>query len=336
MILSGLEWGLLAAALAVVAFLAHRGGSKPGSTPPTRDNGEPALPSRGSSVFSSQSTLTPLRFGKWRLVERVGKGGTSVVYRAVPINAEDTIEASVAIKIFESKMTQNADFRRRFDREVKACHTLEHPSMVQLIDSGERDGRIYMVMELLRGKSLRGHLKGDGEGLSIEQFMGWMRPLLEGITYAHARGIVHRDLKPENVIVVGPEQVKIVDFGIAHGFELDNITTTGRVIGTVAYIPMERMQGVSDDPRSDQYALGVMAYEMLAGRRPFVDNLSVLPYMQGDPPALDEIRPEVPPDLADVIARMMARDREDRYETLQEAFDDMLAAVGDPQQTFES
>lgn len=308
------------------------------SQAPSRDHSAAAAPepepdmdiaagSRPSHVYSSQNTQTPLHFGRWRLVQRLGRGGTSVVYRGVDIHAADTLEASVAIKIFESKMTQNASFRRRFEREVKACQALQHPSMVSLLEAGERDGRMFMVLEFLQGKSLRTHLTSD-EGVSLVQFLAWMLPLMEGVAFAHSRGIVHRDLKPENIIVEDRGRIKILDFGMAHGSELAAITAPGHVIGTIAYIPTERMKGISDDPRSDQYALGVMAYEMLAGRRPFVDGLSVPPYMQGEPPALEELRPDLPPDVADVVMRMMDRDIESRYPSVQAALKALVAACG--------
>ncbi len=273
---------------------------------------------------------------RWRLVGKLGQGGMGAVYRAVPNDDLDENEA-VAIKIFTEEVMEDEEFQKRFRREVKICKTLHHANIVNLIDWGERDGFTYIVMELLEGITLRKYLsaiKADHpQGLPLAVALELLDPMLAAVSYAHQQGVVHRDLKPDNVIVLRPSGVvKIVDFGIARGPEHTRVTGSNEVMGTIGYMAPERLRGVDEDPRSDQYSLGVIAFEILTGEKPFkTDDTSVMLAFQcsGEVRSVRELRPSVPAAIADTIMRMIAARPEDRFATLDETRAVLRAAAAD-------
>jgi tRNA A-37 threonylcarbamoyl transferase component Bud32 len=263
------------------------------------------------------------RLGRWLLGTRIGAGGSATVYRARGDDGEE-----VAVKILDEDAAEEEAERRRFEREMAISCRLSHPNIVRVIDYDAHAPQPYLVMELLEGQPLR-RLLAEGP-LPLDRFRAIFRPLLEAMRYAHGQGVVHRDLKPENVILNGKGIPKVVDFGIARGQLFATVTTTGRTVGTMAYLPPERfVAAITDDPRSDQYALGVMAWELLVGRRPWPDSALgevMLGIVQVPPIDLRAVRPEVSRDLADVVARMMALAIDDRFETVEEALRAFQAA----------
>jgi hypothetical protein len=203
---------------------------------------------------------------RYRIGSELGKGGMGVVFRAF-----DTIlERPVAIKVL-SERGLSADSQSQLLEEARAAAKLNHPSIVTVYDVGEVDNSLFIVMELLRGISLR-----EKSNVDLEQVLDYFRQLCEALAHAHQLGIIHRDLKPENVILVG-DQVKLMDFGLARSLN-SRLTVDGLLSGTASYLAPEQALGMEVDGRTDLYSLGVMLYEMTAGRLPFTggDALAVI------------------------------------------------------------
>lgn len=259
--------------------------------------------------------------GRYRLVQRLGEGGQAVVYKGLPSDTMDTAEP-VAIKLIKEEHAANPDFRRRFQREVKACFRLSHPSILRIIDWGEEGDRLFMVTELIEGVTLQRHLRPGG--LPVNRAMKVLEAILEAVGHAHQRGIVHRDLKPANVMVTPQDAIKVMDFGLAGGRDLTQVTVTGQLFGTLAYVAPERIRDHRClDPRSDQYAIGLMAYELFVGRLPFDEDLGAAEilarHLSGAFPSLRGFRPDLPPGLDAVVRRMVATNPDERYASAEEA-----------------
>ena len=278
-------------------------------------------------MADSEDPLLLKVVGKYQMIRKLGQGGFASVYQAVPRDTLDPAR-SVALKIVHPASAENPDFRRRFMREVRISTQLRHQHIVKVHGAGEDAGLLYMIMELLEGRPLKHYLQ-LGEPCSVEEVLQVLRPLLEGLAYAHDLKVVHRDLKPDNLMVrmdseVHPWRVtslKIVDFGLAFDSQASQLTRSGEIFGTLDYLAPERIQGRADDPRSDLYAVGVLAYEMLTGKNPFQQQQpgeAILFRLTADPPGLSELRPELPTLLAEVVARLMARDPEERFASARE------------------
>jgi len=226
---------------------------------------------------------------------------------------------------------ENEEFRRRFMREIRISSQLRHPNIVEVYQSGGELGLLYLTMELLEGRPLR-HYMPDGQALDEKQVVSLLRPMLEALDYAHAQSVVHRDLKPENIMIRTRSstppweftQVKIVDFGLAFDSQASQLTKSGEVFGTLDYLAPERIQGANEDPRSDLYAIGVMAYEMLSGSNPFKHSNpgeAILFRLTKDPTHLSELRSDVTPNLVQLITALIARDPQARPGSAREVLD---------------
>ncbi|MBI3925993.1 MAG: serine/threonine protein kinase [Armatimonadetes bacterium] len=256
----------------------------------------------------------------YRLVERLGAGGMGTVYRAVPDACLDDSRA-VAIKILNLDRSGDAAFLERFRREVRILTQLSHPGVVRLYDYGEQDGLLFLVMELMAGGTLRGAMREGG--LPFAPAFRILGELMDALEYAHERGVVHRDLKPENILMSGTGKVKIVDFGLARSSEADGITQTGALVGTPSYMAPELVtEGITYLPASDQYALGVIAYELLTGRKPFEETEArriLFQQVNQPPPSLRRLRSEISEEVERVVLRMLAKIPEDRHSSLAQA-----------------
>ena len=253
-------------------------------------------------------------FQKWRTVERLGAGGMAVVYRAIP---EDSLaeQDSVAIKIMNPELLRDPDYRRRFEREIEISQSLDHPNVVRPIDWGEQSGVLFLVMEYIQGQPLRDIIpKG---GFPIAKALQLSIDISAALVYAHKKGIIHRDLKPENIMVTNKGLIKVMDLGLAKRHESDNVTKTGDTFGTPAYMAPEQIAGGGALlPATDQYAMGVILYELVLGVRPFIsdDTLTlVLKHLNEAPPRVRSVAPQLPQDLDDVIDKMLAKDPSRRY-----------------------
>ena len=258
----------------------------------------------------------------YRLVELVGEGGMARVYRAIR-DEELESERWVAIKILNVGLSGDQEALRRLERERQAYESLRHPHLVQLFGAGHNGPHIYIVMEFVKGQTLRQHIPPAGVGL--RQALSWMTPIIQAIHYAHSKGVVHRDLKPENIMLSESGEIKVMDLGLARGGELAQVTATGALLGTPAYMAPEQVQG-DFHPATDQYALGIMLYELLTGSVPYHDDNLInlaLKHVTKPVPKLVDKRPRLVKTSA-VLERMLAKDPAQRYPDLQSA----LKALG--------
>jgi serine/threonine protein kinase len=259
-------------------------------------------------------TTDQLFADRYRLEGRLGVGGMATVQLAF----DTRLERNVAVKLLAEHLAEDASFISRFRREALSAARLVHPNVVQVFDFGSDDasGRQYIVMEYIDGQSCaeilrdRGHLP-PGEAVEI------LAQACRGLDYAHRNGVVHRDVKPGNLLRTREGgMVKLADFGIAKAAEQSDITKAGSVLGTAAYLSPEQARGEPAGPASDMYALGVVAYQLMAGRLPYeAASLTDLARLQASspPPRLDELEPDVPPSLAAAVLHALSGDPEARY-----------------------
>lgn len=268
----------------------------------------------------------PSRIGRYELLERIGKGGMGVVYRA----RDTMLGRMVAVKMLVSDVEVSAESRERFFREARAAGQLGHRNIITIYDFGEENGHAFIVMELLQGENLTNLLARE-PNLPLEQRLDIMMRVCEGLAFAHSRAIVHRDIKPANLFVTSDGQVKILDFGVAR-IASSNLTKSGLIVGTPEYMSPEQVRGRTVDQRSDIFSVGAVFYQLLSGRKPFAAR-SLPQVMQKvvseDPAPLGEA--EASPDLAAIITRALEKDPERRYQQLQE----MLGALARFVQTYE-
>lgn len=263
--------------------------------------------------------------GRYELGRTLGRGGMAEVRDAW----DKRLGRPVAVKLLYPSVSAQPDTRRRFATEARAAAALNHPHVVAVHDTGVHDGRHYIVLERLPGENLADVLARTGP-LSCEQVRTIMRDVLSALGAAHAGGVLHRDIKPANILFTHLGGVKIADFGVAKSADTPQ-TLTNRVFGTMAYLPSDRIAGRPATPSDDLYALGVVAYEALTGRRAYPqDNLCALADAIGAAqlPPLASVRPDVDPALATTIERAMARDPRWRFATAQQ----MRASLDPPQQ----
>jgi serine/threonine-protein kinase len=251
--------------------------------------------------------------GRYRLERRLGVGGMATVQLAF----DTRLERRVAVKLLAEHLADDGNFVNRFRREALAAARLVHPNIVQVFDFGldESTHRNFIVMEFVDGPSCAEMLREHGT-LPPNEAVDVLAQACRGLDYAHRNGVIHRDVKPGNLLRSTEGMVKLADFGIAKAAEDSDITKVGSVLGTAAYLAPEQARGEPAGPASDLYALGVVAYQLLAGRLPYdAGSLTDLARMQesGPPPRLDEVEPDVPPALATAVARALHRDPERRY-----------------------
>ena len=265
--------------------------------------------------FRSNDPLIGRELGGYTLKERLGEGGMGAVYRGW----QHSVGREVAIKVIRNNVSHDRVTAKRFLREAKLASRLSQPSTVVVIDFGQSDdGVLYLAMELLRGRTLLEVLRCDG-AMPVERVLRIGVQLCDALDAAHRLGIIHRDLKPSNVMVLddppGRDLCKVLDFGLAKSLHGDDSTAThsDHIVGTPAYTPPEVAQGQPADARSDLYSLGVILYEMAAGRRPFVADTvpNMLAQHVSAQPAL--LPAEVAPVLGNIIMRMLEKDPARRY-----------------------
>ena len=261
--------------------------------------------------------------GRYRIVRRIGSGGMADVYCA-----EDThLGREVALKVLHRRFAQDQEFVERFRREAKAAAGLGHPNVVGVFDRGEHQGTYYIAMEHLQGQTLKEVVTREAP-LDQLRVIDLGSQILEAAGFAHRHGVIHRDFKPHNVIVDAEGHVKVTDFGIARA-GASEMTETGSIMGTAQYLSPEQAQGHAVTATSDLYSIGVMLYEMLAGRLPFEGDSAVsvaLKHLSEQPQRISSLRPGVHPALEAVVMAAMAKDPDRRWQTAQD-FEDALAAA---------
>ena len=262
--------------------------------------------------------------GRYRFERRIAVGGMAEVWEAV----DEVLDRPVAIKILHPHLAGDQTFVDRFRREAIAAARLTHPSIVAIYDTHSSDGDEAIVMELVRGITLRKHLDDRGP-LPTGEAIDIAARVAEALESAHRAGLVHRDIKPANILLCDDDRVMVTDFGIAKLTDAD-LTTEGTVLGTVKYLAPEQVSGTAVDARTDLYALGIVLYEMVCGRVPFsgdTDTATVLARLHRDPTPPREIRPDLSPALESVILHALQRDPDDRPASAATLRTELLAAV---------
>ena len=257
----------------------------------------------------------------------LGRGGMGVVYRA----RDRRLGRTVALKFLPPALSADARAKRRFLSEARAAAALDHANVCPVHEIGETDeGQLFIAMAFVEGESLRQVI--DRGPLAVTQAVDVARQIASGLQCAHRRGIVHRDVKPANVMLGADGVVRLVDFGVAK-LEESTLTGAGATPGTVAYMSPEQVRGEDVDHRTDLWSLGVVLHEMLTGARPFpgvTDAMTYRAIAESAPPPLRAVRPDVPAALEGVVARALAKERAQRFQSADELRDALRLAIGEP------
>ena len=260
------------------------------------------------------------RVGKYELRHQIGRGAMGVVFEAY----DTVIERRVALKMLRTDVfapEQLPDVRARFKREAHSAGRLSHPNIVTIFDYGEHEGAPYIAMDLMTGEELSRSLE-SGARMPLPQVVRVMEQLLGALAYAHEAGIVHRDVKPSNVFVLRDGSIKMVDFGLAR-IEASNLTETGTLLGTPAYMSPEQFLGLPVDARSDVFSAGVILYQMLTGDRPFTGSPSTImqKVLRQDPVEPSVLNPTLSAAWDDLIKRALAKKPDDRLQSARQFAD---------------
>jgi serine/threonine protein kinase len=264
--------------------------------------------------------------GPYRVVEQLGRGGMATVFKAYHAN----LDRYVALKVLHPAFMEDPNFEKRFQREAKVVAKLEHPNIIPVYDFADHDGQSYLVMKFVEGKTLKGRLNErpltPDEGVKIIQAVG------DGLSYAHKQGILHRDIKPSNVMLGDDGQVYLTDFGLARIASAGESTLSGdMMIGTPQYISPEQAMGKRDlDEGTDIYSFGVLTYELVVGQVPFASDTPfsvVHDHIYSPLPMPRTVNPNVPENIERILLKALAKERSDRFETVEEMVQAFMRAV---------
>jgi tRNA A-37 threonylcarbamoyl transferase component Bud32 len=257
-------------------------------------------------------------FAGYRLVSLIGHGGMSIVYRAEHIGLERT----VALKLLSPQLSEDEDFRERFQRESKVAAALEHPNIIPIYEAGEENGVLYIAMRYVDGADLKTRLKQSGP-LEEHEVAALVSQVAAALEAAHGKGLIHRDVKPANILIAagagieGSDHAYLSDFGVVKNTAAAGFTKTGLFVGTADYASPEQIEGKPLDARADIYSLGCVTYEALTATPTYEKDSEVAmmyAHLLEPPPRLTEKRPDLPPEVDEVIAKAVAKSKEDRYE----------------------
>ncbi len=273
----------------------------------------------------------------YEILKKIGEGGMGEVYHA----RDQRLDRDVALKFLPKDWAGDSLRIRRFEQEAKVLASLEHPNIAAVYGFHEEEAAHFIAMELLEGETLASSL--SGEGLPLSRLLEIGIPLAEAVAFAHGRGVIHRDLKPANVMLSSSGRIRVFDFGVAGLMETESdidaettvrmLTTGNEVVGTVAYMAPEQLEGRKVDARADLFSLGVLLYELATGQRPFsADSIAGVAsaILRDDPVPLREVRPDLPADLARVIRRCLEKKPERRLQTatdLRNELEDLRAGI---------
>ena len=267
---------------------------------------------------------------RYQIIRTIGEGGMANVYLA-----HDTIlDRDVAVKILRGDLADDEKFVRRFQREAISASSLSHPNIVEMYDVGEDDGKYYIVMEYVDGKTLKSLVKRRG-GLTLPEVIDIMLQLTSAMSCAHASYIIHRDIKPQNVLIKEDGTVKITDFGIAMALNSNELTQTNSVMGSVHYLPPEQANGSGSTIKSDIYSLGILMYELLTGELPFKGENAVeiaIKQMKEQIPSVCSFNSDIPQSIENIIIKACAKNPKNRYESVNKMHEDLEKALKEENQ----
>jgi len=258
---------------------------------------------------------------RYQIIRTIGEGGMANVYLAHDL----ILDRDVAVKILRGDLADDEKFVRRFQREAIAASSLSHTNIVEMYDVGEDDGKYYIVMEYVEGKTLKSLVKKRG-GLTLPEVIDIMTQLTSAISCAHDSNIIHRDIKPQNVLIKEDGIVKITDFGIAMALNSNELTQTNSVMGSVHYLPPEQANGKGATVKSDIYSLGIVMFELLTGKVPFKGENAVeiaIKQMKNQIPSVCNINSLIPQSVENIILKACAKNPKNRYNTVVEMYQDI-------------
>ena len=261
--------------------------------------------------MTSDPLVGALLDGRYRVEARIATGGMSTVYRGLDVR----LDRPVALKVMDARYAGDREFLTRFQREARAIARLKSPGLVAIYDQGNDTAHPFLLMELVTGGTLRELLRERGP-MPPHAVVAVLAPVLSGLGAAHRAGLVHRDVKPENVLISVDGEVKLADFGLVRATTEAGITSTSVILGTAAYLSPEQVLGEETGPRSDVYAVGIMAFELLTGTTPFKGDSAIViahQHLDRDVPPPGSLIDGVPPEFDDFIARATAREPEARF-----------------------
>ena len=262
---------------------------------------------------------------RYQIIRTIGEGGMANVYLAHDL----ILDRDVAVKILRGDLADDEKFVRRFQREAIAASSLSHPNIVEMYDVGEDDGKYYIVMEYVDGKTLKNLIKKRG-GLTLPEVIDIMTQLTSAIACAHDSNIIHRDIKPQNVLIKEDGLVKITDFGIAMALNSNELTQTNSVMGSVHYLPPEQANGKGATVKSDIYSLGIVMFELLTGQLPFKGENAVeiaIKQMKNQIPSVCNINSLIPQSVENIILKACAKNPKNRYANVVEMYNDIQTCL---------
>ena len=270
---------------------------------------------------------------RYEIIAKVGNGGMATVYKA-----KDTLlNRFVAVKILRDEFTTDQEFIKRFEAEAQAAASITHPNIVSVYDVGNQENLYYIVMELIQGKTLKEIILEEGGPLPWKWSVNIAIQIASALEVAHKNNVIHRDIKPHNIIITEDGVAKVTDFGIAKAVSNSTITAFGTTIGSVHYFSPEHARGGYTDAKSDLYSLGVVMYEMLAGKLPFDADTPVsvaLKHMQEEPVEPADINGNIPEAVNDIIMKALRKDTSLRYQSATAMLKDLNRALKDPDGDF--
>lgn len=251
--------------------------------------------------------------GRYEIIEEIGRGGMAIVFRAKCL----VLNRYVAIKMLRPEYRDDLEFIKRFKIEAQSAGSLSHPNIVSVYDVGNEDDMEYIVMEYVEGITLKQYLGAKGI-LPWKEAVDYASQICAGLEHAHKKGIVHKDIKPENIMITKEGILKITDFGIAKALNQGTIATGGLTMGSVHYFSPEQARGSFTDAKTDLYSLGILIYEMVAGRLPFEGDSAIsiaMQHLETEPVHPSVFNPSIPKSLGAVILKAMKKDQNARYQT---------------------
>ena len=270
---------------------------------------------------------------RYEIIEKVGNGGMATVYRA----EDKVLKRNVAVKVLKDEFTTDEEFIKRFEIEAQSAARLTHPNIVSIYDVGSEDNLYYIVMELIRGKTLKEIIVEERGPLPWKWSVNVAIQIASALEMAHKNNIIHRDIKPHNIIITEDGIAKVTDFGIAKAVSNSTITAFGTTIGSVHYFSPEHARGGYTDAKSDLYSLGVVMYEMVTGRVPFDADTPVsvaLKHMQEEPEEPIELNPNLPSAVNRIIMKALKKDTTLRYQSATDMLADLRQALKNPNGDF--